>query len=69
VSGAGRVEGLALHTADEEAVHLIVPGVQQDRPAVTGKNSGRRACHPLMLDKGLIRQCRPHAGHVDEARP
>jgi hypothetical protein len=37
VSAVGRVAGLALGAADEEAVHLIVLGVQQDRPAVTAK--------------------------------
>jgi hypothetical protein len=37
VSVVGRVAGLALRAADEEAVHLIVLGVQQDRPAVTAK--------------------------------
>jgi hypothetical protein len=37
VLAVGRVARLALRTADEEAVHLIVVGVQQDRPAVTAK--------------------------------
>jgi hypothetical protein len=30
----GRVAGPALRAMDEEAMHLIVLGVQQDRPAV-----------------------------------
>jgi len=34
IKANGRVAGPALRAVDEEAMHLIVLGVQQDRPAV-----------------------------------
>jgi hypothetical protein len=41
----GRVAGPALRAADKEAMHLIVLGVQQDRPTVAAKKiNGVRAC-------------------------